>query len=81
MSPRLPAGGYAVFYASRHLRRGDIVLVAHPKYGKIVKAIAGFDGPNISLNGLSDESLSPGELGQITRDKVLGRLVFDLKPN
>ena len=80
MQPRLQPGAYALFGPFRTLRVGDIVLVEHPRYGRIVKAIHRIDTQNLELIGLSEDSTPTQDLGQVSVDAVLGRLIFSIQP-
>ena len=80
MQPRLQPGAYALFGPFRSLRVGDIVLVEHPRYGRIVKAIHRIDAQVLELIGLSESSTPAQDLGQVSIDVVLGRLIFSVQP-
>lgn len=61
------------------MKRGDVVLVDHPDFGRIVKQVStvGKHG-GIYLRGTSRHSTSAKKLGQVTSDQVVGILVTRL---
>lgn len=84
MEPVLRHGDYAVAWdcgARRMPTRGDIVLVDHPRFGRVVKAVAARtpDGEWL-LRGLSATSTPGNDLGPVSGDRVVARLVWRIGP-
>jgi len=76
MEPLLPSGTIALFREQRHVKRGDVVLVDHPEFGKIVKSVREVaEGDGVALEGLSPHSTSAEKLGSVAPDKVRGTLL------
>jgi len=75
MEPSLPQGSLALFRRSRNIRVGDIVVTDHPRYGRIVKRVAGDFGKAVLLEGLSDASVEAEKLGRIAKSDIRGRLI------
>ena len=87
MTPLLHDGDYALVQdptASRPPAAGDVVLVDHPVFGRIVKCLGPAGGENggagFALYGLSPRSTSRARLGRVGRDRVLGRLRWRISP-
>ena len=80
MRPRLASGEYAVFGPARRLKAGDIVLVDHPAFGRIVKSIAHISEHTVRIEGLSPQSTSSKRLGEVKPDMILGRIITSIKP-
>ena len=80
MRPRLASGDYAVFGPARRLKAGEIVLVDHPAFGRVVKSIAHMSEHGARLEGLSPQSTSSARLGEVKSDMILGRMITSIKP-
>ncbi|MEM7741980.1 MAG: S24 family peptidase [Pseudomonadota bacterium] len=80
MARQLPHGSYALFFAAWRLCSGQIVLVQHPKYNRIVKQITTCDHHGVGLRGLNDQSTSEHDLGVVPREAVKGVLIWSIKP-
>ncbi|MGB3710148.1 MAG: S24/S26 family peptidase [Erythrobacter sp.] len=76
MEPRLPRGSIALFRRAPRTMRGDVVLLDHPEFGRMVKQVStvGKFG-NIYLRGTSRYSRSERELGKVPPTAILGVLV------
>lgn len=79
MEPKLPQGSIALFRSRKKTKRGDVVLVQHPEFGKIVKQVSavGRKG-NVHISSISRGGESSRELGSVPRDDVLGVLKLKL---
>ncbi len=80
MRPRLEPGDFAIFRRARSLRVGDIVLVDHPTYGRIVKSVRALAEGRVWLEGLSPASTSADALGGVAPAAVIGRQVWRVRP-
>lgn len=80
MAPRIPAGSYALFRRRPSYAVGDIVLVQHPRFGRIVKQAKTASEGRYALQGLAPESTSSEALGTVALSDILGRLVWLSKP-
>ncbi|MEO1041507.1 MAG: S24 family peptidase [Pseudomonadota bacterium] len=80
MARRLPHGSYALFRFRWRLRPRQIVLVHHPKFGRIVKQITAFEQDGVRLRGLNAQSTSEDDLGVVSRSAVEGVLLWSMKP-
>ncbi|MDO6546369.1 S24 family peptidase [Pseudoalteromonas carrageenovora] len=59
---------------------GDVVLVEHPRYGRIIKRICHIGLHNTYLlSGDHASSTSTKQLGLIKQVNILGRVVFHVK--
>lgn len=79
MEPKLPHGSVALFRRRNKTKRGDVVLVEHPEFGRIVKQVSavGRKG-NVHISSTSRGGESSQELGSVPRANVLGVLKFKL---
>lgn len=80
MLPVLSPGSFAVFARRSSYRVGEIVLVVHPLFGRIVKSIARIRDDEIQLQGLSSLSTSCADMGSLRLDAIQGCLVFQIRP-
>lgn len=78
MEPRLRSGDFGVFLRRRRYQIGDIVLVQHPRLGKIVKVLRTLQGDEVTLEGTSPLSTSSAAMGQLPTSAILGRLIFHI---
>lgn len=78
MKPLLEDGSFAVFHRAKAVKAGDVVLVDHQKFGRIIKSVKGRDSNGISLMGLHPDSMPPEKLGHISEKRIIGRLVWQL---
>ena len=76
MEPALPPDSFAVFWRAKKPKSGDIVLADHPELGRIIKKVVAVENGMLALAGAAAESTSTARLGRISKDRVLGRLVF-----
>ena len=75
MRPTLAPGDVVLCLGSR-ARSGDVVVVLHPRLGRMVKRV-GLDG---SLVSDSSEGTESSRLGSVADCKVLGRAVIRIGP-
>lgn len=79
MHPLLPDGSFALFRAVKSVKRSDVVLVDHPRFGIIVKKVSAVSiNGRIGLRGISSASTPSRELGHVEPDCVLGRMAFKI---
>ena len=76
MTPDLPDGTFAVFRRAQSVTVGQIVLVRHPVYGRIVKRVTATTGAGYALAGTSPTSTSPEKLGIVPKQTILGTLLW-----
>ena len=76
MTPDLPGGTFALFRRAGSIAVGDIVLVRHPVYGRIVKRVTSAAPAGYGLAGTSPVSTSPEKLGIVPKQAVLGTLLW-----
>ena len=80
MAPQIPAGSFGLFRRRRDYRTGDIVLVDHPHYGRLVKQIAAIDTAEVWLQGTGTDTLSRAAMGALPLDCIYGRLIWLSRP-
>ncbi|MBX3230501.1 MAG: S24/S26 family peptidase [Labilithrix sp.] len=79
MAPTLVDGDFVVVI-DRPCRIGDVVVVMHPQYGRIVKRVAARDGSGrIALEGDGALSTSREALGWTSPHDVLGRVCLRVR--
>lgn len=77
LEPGLRNGSFAVFRRKREVKRGDIVLVRHPSYGKLIKKVATITlRGRIALHGMSEHGATGEGQSSVDRQEVLGKLMF-----
>jgi len=80
MAPLLPAGSFCIFRRQTTYTVGDILLVHHDDYGRIIKKYWRSDPAGIWLSGLSPQSISSEKMGCLPVDRIMGRLIWCSKP-
>lgn len=80
MRPKLPAHTYCLFRPSRTIQPGDIVLVDHPEFGRIIKQARTVSAAEIWLEGTGLNSVSTDAMGAVSLASVRGRLVWSSRP-
>lgn len=80
MEPRLRSGDFALFFPRRHYRVADIVLVAHPSLGLIVKQIRSLNAGTVTLAGTGAFSTSTERMGAVATSAIRGRLIWHIRP-
>ncbi len=69
----------ALFWRKRKVSKGDIVLVDHPEYGRMVKIVAAVTvNGRYSLRGAHPNSDSEERLGAVEGSHIRGKLLFRL---
>lgn len=81
MMPSLAGGDYVI--ASRYFRRlkkGDLVIVDHPHYKRIVKRIHTMsENHKLLLSGENAQSISCEKMGWVSTSTVYGKVIFSIK--
>lgn len=73
----LPHRSFALFRRKRKVSKGDIVLVDHPEYGRMVKLVAAVTvNGRYSLRGAHPNSESESSLGAVDGCQIRGTLVW-----
>lgn len=85
MHPRIPSGSFIIstrWLRFLLLRSGQMFYLQHPRYGCIVKTLHYIDKEKgyFWFKGESDQSLSIDELGAISKDSIIGRVICVAKP-
>lgn len=88
MDPVLPEGSHILFRRitigwagnrakiATNIKLGDIVLVDHPKLGRIVKRIAYLGDDGFELEGISPKSTSRTKMGLLPYRTLRGRMAL-----
>ena len=79
MRPMLSSGTFAVFKRQSDYGDGDVLLVNHPRFGKIVKRAIDVSAQSLWLEGANPTSLSRETMGPIERDYIQGKLICQIK--
>ncbi|PCJ32717.1 MAG: peptidase S24 [Gammaproteobacteria bacterium] len=83
MSPRLSGGDFVVasrFYIT--LSEGDIVVVQHPVYGRIIKRVKHIgESGRFLLTGENEQSLSSEQMGWLARSTIKAKVLFSGRKN
>lgn len=62
------------------LKRGSLVVVRHPKYKTIVKRIEALrDDGAFLLSGENSASVDSQQMGWLTKDDLLGTVLFSIR--
>ncbi|MEL6665452.1 MAG: S24/S26 family peptidase [Henriciella sp.] len=78
MHPMLSPGTFALFRRSASYRDGDVLLVEHPRFGRIVKRAIDVGKEALWLEGANANSLSRETMGPIEQRLVQGKLVYQI---
>ncbi|MEM9179466.1 MAG: S24/S26 family peptidase [Pseudomonadota bacterium] len=78
MHPMLSPGAFALFKRSTSYRDGDVLLVDHPRFGKIVKRAIDVNADSLWLEGANAHSLSRESMGPVEHARVQGKLVYHI---
>ena len=63
-----------------HLRQGDLVVMQHPTYGRLIKRIDVIDSSSrIRLRGENNNSLSPDAMGWLDRKHLKGKVLLSVR--
>lgn len=79
MYPVLKPGSFAVFRRQAKYEDGDVLLVNHPRFGKIVKRALDVGAKTLWLEGANTNSLSRETMGPIEPNQVQGKLVYQIQ--
>lgn len=79
MRPMLSPGTFAIFRRQADYGNGDVLLVSHPRFGKIVKRAIDVTARSIWLEGANSNSLSRETMGPIERSHIEGKLIYQIK--
>lgn len=76
MEPGLPHGTVALFKTRIRPKKGDVVLVQHPEFGKIARKVGavGREG-NVHLKATSRRTTGGDPSGKVPMDAVMGVFV------
>ncbi len=66
-------------YLFNNLTVGDDIVCNHPHYNIIFKRIAKITNSNIYLTGLNAASTSSQDLGTISHNEIIGKVVWHIK--
>ena len=80
MAPTLAPGDYLILTKARTFRSGFVVLVDHPKYGRIIKRISAVSANFVRLEGDSAESTSSSDMGDVSLSHIKGRARWAITP-
>jgi len=80
MTPTLSPGDYVLISKARALRPGFVVLVAHSKYGTIIKRVASVETEGIWLEGDGPKTTSSEDMGLVTIEDIKGRARLGISP-
>lgn len=78
MQPMLSPGTFALFRKQASYSDGDIVLVNHPRFGRIVKRAIDVGTGSLWLEGANAQSLSRESMGPIERSHINGKLIYQI---
>ena len=78
MRPLLSPGIFALFREQASYSDGDVVLVSHPRFGRIVKRAIDVGADSLWLEGANAKSLSRESMGPIERSHITGKLVYQI---
>ena len=83
MVPRLQHGDFVfISHWQRSLKVGDLVVVDHALYRFIIKRVIEIDCNGLLwIAGENESSLKPEELGWITPNKLVGKVLFCICAN
>ena len=80
MAPAYNDGDYVVSLGFLPVREGDVVVVQHPLFGRIIKRVAELDDHSgIRLQGDNPQSTSSEAMGWLTRQQLLGRVCWHIR--
>ena len=69
----------ALFWRKRKVSKGDIVLIEHPEFGRMIKIVAAVTiNGRYSLRGAQPNSDSEERLGAVEGSHIRGTLLFRL---
>jgi hypothetical protein len=79
MDPDLPFKSLALFRKAKSVKRSDVVLVDHPEYGPLVRKVSAISkNGRVGLRGICRSGNSARKLGNVDRERVLGKYLMSL---
>lgn len=80
MGSTLPFRSFALFRRARSVKRGDVVLVDHPRHGPIVRRVSAVNRRGRVTLRMKDRA-RPGtrSLDSVAPDRVIGKLALKMK--
>ena len=85
MAPTLAHGDFVIGWRPsrrRPVRVGDVVVVQHPYYGRMIKRVSACRGDGtLSLKGDNAATVASIDMGAIRRDQVLSRAQLRISPD
>lgn len=81
MAPNYNPDDFVVSFGRRNkqYRINDVVVVEHPVYGRIIKRVVGIDSGKLLLAGDNPASTSSNQLGWLTKDQVIGKVIWHIE--
>lgn len=79
MRPVLFPGTFAIFRRQTAYEDGDILLVNHPRFGRIVKRAIDVGSRSLWLEGANSNSLTRETMGPIECSQVQGKLLYQIR--
>lgn len=77
LQPALRDGTFAVFRSAKRVKRGDVVLVYHPEFGKLVREVGAITvNDRVSLLGMSRLIAGNGGESAVEHASVYGKILF-----
>lgn len=80
MAPTLAPGNYLILTKARTFRSGFVVLVDHPKYGRIIKRISSVTDSFVRLEGDGVDSTSSDDMGDVSLSHIKGKALWAITP-
>ncbi len=80
MAPKLTDGDFVI--ASQlyfTLNVGDLVVVEHPIYQRIIKRVAAIENNNLQLTGENNASVSTASMGWLATTSVKGKVFYSVR--
>lgn len=74
----------AIRFPWQTLKVGDVVLVNHHDYGKMIKRIKTINNAQLpqkmTLEGDNPNSITPEQMGELDKSQVIGKVIYQIKP-
>lgn len=68
-------------YPFQTLKVGDVVLVNHADYGKMIKRIQAIQQNSLWLVGDNPASISTEKMGAVHKKNVIGKVMWQVSPS
>ena len=83
MLPKITDGSYVLVKKNStinlSIKKNTIMIIYHKIYGNLIKKFDYIDKTNnFWFKGISNESISGDEIGPISRENILGKVIFVL---